>query len=197
MEKQMRTLIAAAVLAMLALVAVATPDLSVSQPVRASDGYGDVGHANALGAEGKWDEGRAFVAKLRALPLDKRNLEERQSVDMAEFALLRYNLDANKERCIECLKAVYDACSTSFWGWPSGFPTTGRNGVRLGEWGTGNGRLICVRILRPRSSSRSALSQAARRSRWLSRRFSSTEKSCIDRSTRFSSRLRLSLDDWP
>ena len=123
------------------------PDLSVSQPVRASDGYGDVGHANALGAESKWDEGRAFVEKLRALPSDKRNLEERQSVDMAEFALLRYNLDANKERCIECLKAVYDAGSTSFWGWAAyaflkdlgvDIPAPPKDPLRgLGAWGDG------------------------------------------------------------
>ena len=95
----------------------AAPDLSVSQPVRASDGYGDVRQASLLGAEGKWDAGRAFIAKLRSRPADKRNLEERQSVDMAEFALLRHDLAANKERCIECLKSVYDTNCTSFWGW--------------------------------------------------------------------------------
>jgi len=125
----------------------AVPDLSVRQPVHASDGYGDVGHANALGAEGKWDEGLAFIAELRACPLDKRNLEERQSVDMAEFALLRYNLDANKERCIECLKTVYDAGSTSFWGWAAytflkdlgvDVPAPPKDPLRgLGAWGDG------------------------------------------------------------
>jgi hypothetical protein len=70
----------------------AAPDLSVSQPVRAADGYEDVCRANALGAAGKWDEGRKFIAELRARPADKRNLEERQSVEMAEFALLRHDL---------------------------------------------------------------------------------------------------------
>ena len=142
----------------------AAPDLSVSQPVRASDGYGDVRQASLLGAEGKWDAGRAFIAKLRSRPADKRNLEERQSVDMAEFALLRHDLAANKERCIECLKAVYDADSTSFWGWPAytflkdlgvDVPEPPKDPLRgVGAWGdgvvnlepkklvTGNGELV-------------------------------------------------------
>ena len=125
----------------------AAPDLSVSQPVRASDGYGDVRQASLLGAEGKWDAGRAFIAKLRSRPADKRNLEERQSVDMAEFALLRHDLAANKERCIECLKAVYDADSTSFWGWPAytflkdlgvDVPEPPKDPLRgVGAWGDG------------------------------------------------------------
>ena len=95
----------------------AAPDLGVTLPRRPKDGMGDVSRASGLGAEGKWDEGRKFVAELRARPTDGRNLEERQSVDMAEFALLRHDLKANKARAVECLKAVYDAGSTSFWGW--------------------------------------------------------------------------------
>ncbi len=99
--------------------AVAMPDLSVRQPVRAADGYEDVRRANRLGADGKWQEGLSFIAELRSRPDDKRNLEERQSVDMAEFALLRYDLDRNKERCIECLKAAYQLGPSSFWGYPA------------------------------------------------------------------------------
>ena len=95
----------------------AAPDLGVTLPRRPKDGMGDVSRASGLGAEGKWDEGRKFVAELRARPTDGRNLEERQSVDMAEFALLRHDLKANKARAVECLKTVYDAGSTSFWGW--------------------------------------------------------------------------------
>ena len=95
----------------------AAPDLGVTLPRRPKDGMGDVSRASGLGAEGKWDEGRKFVAELRARPTDGRNLEERQSVDMAEFALLRHDLKANKARTVECLKAVYDAGSKSFWGW--------------------------------------------------------------------------------
>ena len=95
----------------------AAPDLGVTLPRRPKDGMGDVSRASGLGAEGKWDEGRKFVAELWARPTDGRNLEERQSVDMAEFALLRHDLKANKARAVECLKAVYDAGSTSFWGW--------------------------------------------------------------------------------
>ena len=134
----------------------AAPDLSVSQPVRAADGYGDVGYANALGAEGKWDAGREFIAKLRARRAEKRNLEERQSVDMAEFALLRHNLAANKERCVECLKAVYDAGCTSFWGWPAyaflkdlgvDVPAPPKDPLRgLGAWGDGVINLVPKRL---------------------------------------------------
>jgi hypothetical protein len=125
----------------------AAPDLSVSQPVRAADGYEDVRRANALGAAGKWDEGRKFIAELRTRPADKRNLEERQSVEMAEFALLRHDLGANKERCVECLKAVYGAGPTSFWGWPAhafltelgvDVPAPTKDPLRgLGAWGDG------------------------------------------------------------
>ena len=143
---QMRRLVNAMFLLM-AWSAFAAPDLSVSQPVRAPDGYGDVRQANWFGAVGKSDEGREFIAKLRARPAEKRTLEERQSVDMAEFALLRHDLKANKERCIECLKAVYDADCTSFWGWPAyGFlkdlgvdvPAPPKDPLRgLGAWGDG------------------------------------------------------------
>lgn len=98
---------------------VAMPDLSVRQPVRAADGYEDVRRANRLGADGKWQEGLSFIAELRSRPADKRNIEERQSVDMAEFALLRYDLERNKERCIECLKGAYQQGPSSFWGYPA------------------------------------------------------------------------------
>ncbi|MBQ2624263.1 MAG: hypothetical protein IJG18_04130 [Kiritimatiellae bacterium] len=143
----------------------AAPDLSVSQPVRASDGYGDVRQASLLGAEGKWDAGRAFIAKLRSRPADKRNLEERQSVDMAEFALLRHDLAANKERCIECLKAVYDADSTSFWGWPAytflkdlgvDVPEPPKDPLRgVGAWGDGVVNLE-PKMLEPDAGSRAS-----------------------------------------
>ncbi len=72
--------------------------LKIDLPRRPSDGYGDVRQASLFGAEGKWDAGRAFIVQLRARSSEKRNLEERQSVDMAEFALLRHDLKANKAR---------------------------------------------------------------------------------------------------
>ena len=112
-------IIAAAAAVIVVDPAVAMPDLSVRQPVRAADGYEDVRRANRLGAEGKWQEGFSFIAELRSRPADKRNIEERQSVDMAEFALLRYDLDRNKERCIECLKGAYQQGPSSFWGYPA------------------------------------------------------------------------------
>ena len=91
--------------------------LNIDLPRKPKDGMGDVSRASKLGAEGKWKEGRTFIAELRARPANGRNLEERQSVDMAEFALLRHDLKANKARAVECLKSVYDAGCTSFWGW--------------------------------------------------------------------------------
>ena len=100
-----------------ALPAFAMSGLGVMLPHSPSDGYADVRSANLMGAEKRLEEGKAFLAKLRSIPAEKRNLEERQSVDMAEYALLRHDLGSNKARCIECLKSVYDSGSTSFWGW--------------------------------------------------------------------------------
>ena len=82
-----------------------------------ADGFGDVRCAAFFARDGKMEEGRAFVGKLRARPAQGRTLEELQSVDMAEFALIRNDLENNKARAVECLRAVYDACPTSFWGW--------------------------------------------------------------------------------
>ena len=84
---------------------------------RRSDGQGDVRRASFLGRDRKWDEGRRFIAELRARPAKGKNIEELQSIDMAEFALLRHDAKANRARCIECLEAVHSACPTSFWGW--------------------------------------------------------------------------------
>jgi len=86
-------------------------------PHKPKDGMGDVRTASEFGEAGKWDDGRKFIAELRARPADGLNLEERQSIDMAEFALLRHDLAANKPRAVECLRSVYDAGCTSFWGW--------------------------------------------------------------------------------
>ena len=84
---------------------------------RGADGMGDVRRAAFLARDGKMEEGRAFIASLRARPQAKRSVEESQSVDMAEFALLRRDLPRSKARAAECLRAVCDACPTSFWGW--------------------------------------------------------------------------------
>ena len=92
-------------------------DVRIDLPIRPKDGMGDVRKASDFGAAGKWDAGRIFVAELRSRPNYGRNLEERQSVDMAEFALLRHSFETNRTRCVECLKSVYDAGCTSFWGW--------------------------------------------------------------------------------
>lgn len=82
-----------------------------------ADGFGDVRCAAFFARDGKMEEGRAFVGELRARPAEGRTLEELQSVDMAEFALVRNDLENNRARAVECLRAVFDACPTSFWGW--------------------------------------------------------------------------------
>ena len=64
---------------------------------RRSDGQGDVRRASFLGRDRKWDEGRRFIAELRARPAKGKNIEELQSIDMAEFALLRH--DAKQFHC--------------------------------------------------------------------------------------------------
>lgn len=80
-------------------------------------GYKDVSKAQKFAADGKLEEGRAFIAELRKRSQEGLSLEERQAVDMAEFAFLRQNQETEKSRCIECLKSVYDSGRTSFWGW--------------------------------------------------------------------------------
>ena len=105
-------------LAVFFAVAVAATANSAVQLQRGKpDGYKTVAHAQWLGSSGKLEEGRAFIAELRARPLEGRTVEEIQAVDMAEFALLRSNIKTEKKRCIECLKSVYDTNCTSFWGW--------------------------------------------------------------------------------
>ena len=65
---QMRRLVNAVFMLMAGAV-FAAPDLSVSQPVRAPDGYGDVRQANWFGAGGKWDEGPALIPMPREMNL--------------------------------------------------------------------------------------------------------------------------------
>jgi len=84
---------------------------------RGADGFGDVRSAAFFARDGKMDEGRTFIAELRARPSEGRSTEELQSVDMAEFALLRKDVEHNRARAVECLRAVFDSCPTSFWGW--------------------------------------------------------------------------------
>ena len=105
-------------LAVFFAVAVAATANSAVQLQRGKpDGYETVRDAQSFGAAGKLEEGRAFIAELRARPLEGRTVEEIQAVDMAEFALLRSNIKTEKKRCIKCLKSVYDTNCTSFWGW--------------------------------------------------------------------------------
>ncbi|MBQ4471098.1 MAG: hypothetical protein II946_02100, partial [Kiritimatiellae bacterium] len=105
-------------LAVFFAVAVAATANSAVQLQRGKpDGYKTVAHAQWIGSSGKLEEGRAFIAELRARPLEGRTVEEIQAVDMAEFAFLRSSIKTEKKRCIECLKSVYDTNCTSFWGW--------------------------------------------------------------------------------
>ena len=100
-----------------AVAVAATANSSVQLQRGKPDGYETVRDAQSFGAAGKLEEGRAFIAELRARPLEGRTVEEIQAVDMAEFALLRSNIKTEKKRCIKCLKSVYDTNCTSFWGW--------------------------------------------------------------------------------
>ena len=105
-------------LAVFFAVAVAATANSAVQLQRGKpDGYKTVARAQWLGSSGRLEEGRAFIAELRARPLEGRTVEEIQAVDMAEFAFLRSSIKTEKKRCIECLKSVYDTNCTSFWGW--------------------------------------------------------------------------------
>ena len=117
MKKTLEVIAAAAFACVAFLESGAGTPPKIDLPRKPKDGMGDVNRASKLGEEGKWKEGRSFIAELRARPANGRNLEECQSVNMAEFALLRHDLKANKARAVECLKAVYDAGCTSFWGW--------------------------------------------------------------------------------
>ena len=81
------------------------------------DGWGDVARANTLGREKKNDEALSFLKELRASRSGSTIVDERQSVDMAEFVFLRHDFPKNKERCLQCLKSAYAAGPTTFWGW--------------------------------------------------------------------------------
>ena len=78
------------------------------------DGIGDVAKATSL-AE-KPEEGEAFIAELRRRPMKHLTVEQRQSIDMAEFAFLRKRPE-KKERARELLHAVYKSGPGTLWGW--------------------------------------------------------------------------------
>lgn len=78
------------------------------------DGIDDVTKANGL--HEKPDEGAAFIAELRARPMMHLTLVQRQSVDMAEFALIRRDA-AQKEKARTLLKKVFAEGPETFWGW--------------------------------------------------------------------------------
>ena len=85
-------------------------------PAGPADGYADVARANGFGEAKDYAGGDQFVAGLRARPRDQLNVEQRQSEDMAEFAL--YRRDANsRDRCIALLKKVHGADPGTLWGW--------------------------------------------------------------------------------
>ena len=64
-------------LAVFFAVAVAVTANSAVQLQRGKpDGYKTVAHAQWLGSSGKLEEGRAFIAELRARPLEGRTVEE-------------------------------------------------------------------------------------------------------------------------
>lgn len=88
-------LVAACAAALLASTAPGGEDSSSLR--RGADGFGDVRSAAFFARDGKMDEGRTFIAELRARPSEGRSTEELQSVDMAEFALLRKDVKVGFE----------------------------------------------------------------------------------------------------
>ncbi|MBR7180443.1 MAG: hypothetical protein IKD42_02330 [Kiritimatiellae bacterium] len=148
--------------ALFVALAVSSPAVSFARDVKISlshpkDGMEDVRKASFLGRDGKWKEGEAFIASLKARPHDGRNVEERQSVDMAEFGLFRTAKKARARR-IKALKAAYDKGPSTFWGWAAwhylkaegvDLPMPERDPLRgLGEFGDGVVNLD-VKMLEP------------------------------------------------
>ena len=115
-KAKIASFLAAAFCAAVATPAAAARAVETDLPYHPADGIRDVARANGFGAGGKWKEGLGFVAQLRA-ESPRKNLEERQSVDMAEYALLRHDLAKNRKRCIECLENVRRSGEATFWGW--------------------------------------------------------------------------------
>ena len=78
------------------------------------DGLADVEKANGL--HEKPEEGRAFIAELRTRNPAHCTVVQKQSVDMAEFALIRRDA-AQRARARTLLKQVFAAGPETFWGW--------------------------------------------------------------------------------
>lgn len=80
------------------------------------DGIGDVTKANGYATSTNFVGGTNFIAQLRKRPMKHCTVEQRQSVDMAEFALLRRDTNATA-RCTELLRKIHSANPRSLWGW--------------------------------------------------------------------------------
>ncbi len=106
------------------------------------DGIDDVTKANGL--HEKPEEGKAFIAELRARPQMHWSLEQRQSIDMAEFALIRRDPE-QKEKARALLKKVYAAGGDTFWGWAAqGYLTDDAFGETVAPASTD--RAACVKF---------------------------------------------------
>ena len=103
-------------IALLASSSLFARDVKTNLPYRPKDGMKDVRQASFLGRDKKWKEGAEFIAKLRAIPPKGRSVEERQSVDMAEFGLYMANPE-KRDVAIKALKAAYNAGPSTLWGW--------------------------------------------------------------------------------
>ncbi len=129
------------------------------------DGIADVAKANGLATHPA--EGTNFIATLRQRPMGRCTVEQRQSVDMAEFAFLRRD-PAARSRCIDLLQKVYTADPATLWGWAAqGFlsdfgaavapaATNRAAAVVLGEG-------VVDRALRARGGAKPRTDEAARR----------------------------------
>jgi len=94
------------------------------------NGMGHVYEANGL--HEKLEEGRAYIAKLRARKATHLTVEQRQSIDMAEFALLRRD-QSRKAETRALLRKVYEADPNSFWGWAAQGYLTGDRAEEYGD----------------------------------------------------------------
>ena len=79
------------------------------------DGYQEVTRADQLAKEKGCDEAMAYVESLREKNATHWTIEQRQAVDMAEFAVLR-RLDRDAQRRKELLERIAKADGETIWG---------------------------------------------------------------------------------
>lgn len=84
--------------------------------MRFEDGYGFgiVNKANKIKGTGYLDKQRSFMASLRAIPTNHLTVVQRQCIEMAEYAILREDGDADRAKTV--LKNAFDMGRDTVWG---------------------------------------------------------------------------------